>query len=192
MEIFIFFGPPGAGKGTQAKKFALKYGFKHISTGELLRQEIIAGTDLGQTAKQFMADGNLVPDELVIAIIDEQLKEQAKWPGFVFDGFPRTHKQADSLDEIATQNGQTIKKVIYMEADESGLIERLLKREKIEGRLDDTEATIKNRFNIYHQQTEPVLDHYRRQGKFVAIDATGSVEEVEARIEAEYEKVIKD
>lgn len=186
MEIYIFFGPPGVGKGTQAKKFAIKHEFKHISTGELLRQEMLADTELGRTAAQYINSGNLAPDNTVISIIDEQLKNLSELPGFVFDGFPRTHAQAEALDQIASREGKTIKAVFRLEANEPELIKRLLKREKLEGRLDDTEETIKNRLDIYERLTKPVLDHYRHQGCLVELDGEGTVEEIENRIEQAY------
>lgn len=186
MEIYIFFGPPGVGKGTQAKKFALKHEFKHISTGELLRQEMRADTELGRTAAQYINSGNLAPDNTVISIIDEQLRNFSDLPGFVFDGFPRTNAQAEALDQIVAREGKIIKAVFRLEAHEPELIQRLLKREKLEGRLDDTEETIKNRLDIYERLTKPVLDHYRAKGCLIEIDGEGTVEEIENRIEQAY------
>lgn len=186
MEIFIFFGPPGAGKGTQAKRFAAKHGFKHISTGELLRQEITAKTELGQEAEEFINEGRLAPDDLVIAIIEEQLKIK-DIPGLVFDGFPRNLKQALALDKMLMADNQKVKAVIHLETNEPELIGRLLKRAQTEGRSDDTEATIANRFDIYHVQTQPILNYYRDQKKSVGVNGMGGVEEVETLIDKVYQ-----
>ena len=188
MEIFIFFGPPGAGKGTQAKKFALKYGFKHISTGELLRHEITEGTKLGQEAAEFINEGRLAPDDLVLAIIEDELKTK-NVPGYVFDGFPRTLKQAIALDKMLETDKQSVKAVIHLETREAELIDRLLKRAQTEGRTDDTEDTISNRFDIYHVSTMPILNYYKKQNKLIGVDGMGTVDEVEGLIGTVYDKL---
>ena len=184
MEIFIFFGPPGVGKGTQAKKFALKHGLKHISTGDLLRQEVAKNTELGRAVKQYIDQGSLVPDLMVIKIVEEQIKDGVDTPGFVFDGFPRTLEQAKALDEMITANRQKIRQVISLEVDEEETTKRLLFRAKLEGRSDDTKEAIQNRFNIYHALTEPILDYYHLQRKLETVDGTGTIEEVEVKIDA--------
>lgn len=184
MEIFIFFGPPGVGKGTQAAKFAQKHGLKHISTGALLRQEIADKTELGRAVKQYIDQGHLVPDLMVIKVVEEQIKDGADTPGFVFDGFPRTIEQSETLDEMLIKNRQKIKQVISLEVDEEETTKRLLARAELEGRSDDTKEAIQNRFNIYHAMTEPILDYYHLQGKLETVDGSGSIEEVEAKIDA--------
>lgn len=189
MDIYIFFGPPGAGKGTQAKKFAIEYGLQHISTGELLRQEVAQGTDLGQVAKGYIENGNLVPDELVINIVCEKIKTNSSQMGFVFDGFPRNDQQADALDKIAAGNNQKVKAAICLEVNERELVGRLLKRAHLEGRPDDTETTIQNRLRIYHDQTEPILNHYRQTGNLVEINGEGSIEEIEELIDNIYREL---
>jgi len=181
----VLFGAPGAGKGTQAKRLASAYGLAHLSTGDILRAEKEAGTELGRQAKQLMDDGKLVPDEIVIGMIRNkvmELKDQRK--GFVFDGFPRTTAQAEALDRLLAELNMPIRACIKFEVDEAELLGRLLKRAQEEGRSDDNAATIQKRLTTYREQTLPVADYYQRQGKLHDIDGQGELNEVFARVEA--------
>lgn len=189
MEIFIFFGPPGAGKGTQAKIFAKRHNLQHVSTGELLREEISKDSQLGREASQHINGGNLAPDNIAINLIKEIIKTHKDCPGFVFDGFPRTIVQAEALEEIVKENKQLIKAVICLEVNEQELIKRLLNRAKQENRPDDTENVIANRLDIYRRLTAPLLFHYQKQNKLINIDGQGDIIDIENRINKEIEKI---
>ena len=179
MFNLILFGPPGSGKGTQSEKIVERFGLIHLSTGNLLRQEIFDKTALGIAAKNFMDKGQLVPDEVVIAMIDSCLEKHADAKGFLFDGFPRTIAQAQALDKLLALKKTSITKVIALEVSEEELITRLIKRGATSGRSDDTnEEVIRKRFLVYKNETEPVADHYKQQGKFEIIKGIGTVEEI--------------
>jgi adenylate kinase len=179
MFNLILFGPPGSGKGTQSDKIVEKFGLIHLSTGNLLRQEIADKTPLGLQAKNFMDKGQLVPDEVVIGMIDSCLEKHADAKGFLFDGFPRTAAQAEALDKLLSLKKTSICKVIALEVDEEELTKRLVKRGETSGRSDDTnEEVIRRRFAVYRSETEPVADYYKEQGKFVAIKGIGTVDEI--------------
>lgn len=179
MFNLILFGPPGSGKGTQSEKIVERFGLIHLSTGNLLRQEIADKTPLGLAAKDIMDKGQLVPDEVVIGMIDSCLEKHADAKGFLFDGFPRTNAQAEALDRLLEHRKTSICKVIALDVDEDELIKRLMKRGETSGRSDDTdERVIRSRFAVYKNETEPVSEHYQRQGKFEKIKGIGSVDEI--------------
>ncbi len=172
----LFIGPPGAGKGTQAGKVAARLGIPHVSTGEMFRDHVSRGTDLGKKVEAIMAAGDYVPDEITVAMLAERLDEDDARRGFILDGFPRTEAQVDSLDRLLGVDG--LDQVIVFEVDEDELTDRLLSR----GRADDNEETIRARFRIYLQQTQPLIDVYAGRGLTVTVDGIGEVEEVTERI----------
>lgn len=179
MKYFILFGPPGAGKGTQAAKIVEKYAFKHISTGDLLRKEIADGTELGLKAKSLIEAGSLVPDEVVTGMIANVFDSNPHATGFLLDGFPRTREQAVSLDAMLAAKGESITSVLALMIDDEEVVKRIRHRAEIENRADDAdENTIRNRIKTYHDKTEPVIEHYSKQGRFVEIDGAGSIESV--------------
>lgn len=174
MKYFILFGPPGAGKGTQAGAMVDKYNLKHISTGELLRSEIAAGTELGKKAKALIDAGSLVPDEVVEGMIESTFKAYPDVSGFLLDGFPRTIAQAESLDRMLAKTGEEVTGVISLMIPDSLIKERIAHRAAIEGRADDAkEETINNRIKTYHDKTEPLIGYYKDAGKYVEINGDG-------------------
>lgn len=175
-------GPPGAGKGTQAKIICENYKIPQISTGEILRASIQKGTEMGLQAKKFMDAGDLVPDEVVIGIIKERLAEADCKGGFLLDGFPRTIEQAKALDVLLRSMNLQLDAVINISVPDEELLNRLLERAKIEGRSDDNEETIKNRLNNYNQKTFPLIEYYRKAGILKEINGVGSVEQITALI----------
>jgi len=181
MIDFVLFGPPGAGKGTQAQILKDKLGLTYIATGDLFRHHIKNQTELGKKAKVYIDKGDLVPDEITIDMIKEIIADPNA-RGFIFDGFPRTVKQAEVLDELMAEKGLIVDALLSINVPEERLIKRLLERGKTSGRSDDNEATIKHRLDLYHSKTEPVKDYYKAQGKFHEIDGVGSVEEVNQRL----------
>ncbi|ARK10466.1 adenylate kinase [Fibrella sp. ES10-3-2-2] len=179
MLNLVLFGPPGAGKGTQSEKLIQKYQLVHLSTGDILRSQIAAGTELGLHAKSLMDQGLLVPDEVVIGMIEAKLTENQDVTGFIFDGFPRTVKQAEALDTLLSQHGTSITTMVALVVDEEELIRRLLKRGETSGRPDDkNEATARRRVSVYNSETMPVADHYEKQGKYAAISGVGTIEDI--------------
>jgi len=176
-QRLLFLGPPGAGKGTQAQRLAQTRSLLHLSTGELLRAEVQAGTDLGKEAEQVMASGALVSDDLVLAIVRSRLEGHGG--GWLLDGFPRNLSQAAALDSLLEDLGQSLEQVVLMELDDAVLIQRLLTR----GRADDNEDVIRHRLDVYREQTAPLIQHYRERGLLSAVEASGTVEEIGARIE---------
>ena len=176
--ILILFGPPGAGKGTQADLLKDKFNLLHLSTGDILREEVSNNTNLGQQAKKFMDYGELVTDELIIGMIKNKIDSTTNVEGFLFDGFPRTISQAEALDSMLLSNNLNVDKVISLEVDDDVLTERLLSR----GRSDDNEETIKNRLNVYKNQTLPIKDYYLKNNKLVEVKGDDSVEDVNATI----------
>lgn len=179
MFNFILFGPPGSGKGTQSERLIAKYGVKHLSTGDLLRNEIANHTRLGLEAKNFMDTGQLVPDEVVIGMISSALDANRHGQGFLFDGFPRTEAQAKALDKLLTEKSSSINIVLALKVSEEELIDRLLNRGLSSGRIDDTnETVIKARIVEYHKKTSAVADYYNKYGKVVYIKGEGSVDDI--------------
>ena len=179
MLNIVLFGPPGAGKGTQSEKLIVKYGLIHLSTGDLLRGEIAAGTTLGLKAKTLMDAGDLVPDEVVIGMISSKLEQNQNAAGFIFDGFPRTAAQAEALDTLLTEKNTAITTMLALEVDNDELTKRLLLRGKDSGRADDqNEEIIRNRINEYNNKTAPLKDFYTAQSKFQSVNGIGTVEEI--------------
>ena len=189
MKYYILFGPPGAGKGTQAAAMVEKYNLCHISTGELLRKEIAAGSELGLKAKALIDAGALVPDEVVEGMIENQFKTVKGVKGFLLDGFPRTIAQAEALDAMLAKNSQEVTSVVSIMIPDKMITERIKHRATIEGRADDAnDATIANRIKTYHDKTEPLIGYYRKAGKSAEIDGTGSIEDVRSKIFATMDK----
>ena len=183
MLNIVLFGPPGAGKGTQAVYLKEKFELIHLSTGDLLRSQIAQKTELGIKAKSFMDKGELVPDEVVIGMIDAQLQENKSAKGFIFDGFPRTVEQAKALDTLLNENKTPVSAMLALEVEKQELINRLLERGKTSGRSDDTDVSvIENRINVYNKKTAPLIDFYTAQNKFHSINGMGSIEEIAARL----------
>jgi adenylate kinase len=189
MLNLVLFGPPGAGKGTQSAKLIEQYGLIHLSTGDLLRAEISAGTTLGLEAKKLMDQGILVPDAVVIGMIDNKLNENKSAAGFIFDGFPRTVAQAEALDNLLAQHNVSIQQMIALEVEEEELTQRLLSRGKTSGRPDDqNEELIRKRVQEYTEKTAPVADFYAKQAKFTGINGVGDIEAIYGQIVSIIEK----
>lgn len=187
--IIIFLGPPGAGKGTQAKRIADKHGIPQLSTGDMLRAAIAQGTELGKKCKAIMDAGELVSDEIVAGIIGERIEEPDCAPGFLLDGFPRTVRQAEILDEILAEKGRKIDVVLELQVDEDALVERLntrvaeTKARGEEVRSDDNEETFRKRLSVYNEQTAPLVPYYDSKGLVERVDGMQSIEKVTADIE---------
>ena len=183
MKYYILFGPPGAGKGTQATAMVEKYNLHHISTGALLRKEIAECTELGLKAKSLIEAGALVPDEVVEGMIEAEFRRVNGVDGFLLDGFPRTIAQAEALDAILARNDEKVTSVVSIMIPDWMIVERISHRAAIEGRTDDSDVTIiKSRIDTYHNQTEPLIDYYKAAGTYNEIDGTGTIEEVRDRI----------
>jgi len=174
----IIFGAPGSGKGTQSEFIVSKYGFYHISTGDLLREEISKQTELGVIAEEYIKKGQLIPDELIIKIFSDVLDANTEVKGFIFDGFPRTIAQGEALDKLLREKNTSIIAVLNLDVDEKELINRLLKRGKDSGRSDDNLEVIQNRLEVYHNQTEPLIEYYKKKGKLFRIKGNGIAEDV--------------
>ena len=193
MLNLVLFGPPGAGKGTQASFLAETFNLTHISTGDLLREEIAAGTPLGLAANDLISAGNLVPDSIVVGMIESKLDEQKGTSGFIFDGFPRTVPQAIALDELLAKYKWRVTVMLSLEVEKEELVKRLLLRGETSGRADDLDvATIENRINVYNQKTAPIIDYYREQGKHQPIQGIGTIKDIadnlKRTVEEYYEK----
>ncbi len=183
MINIVLFGPPGAGKGTQSEGIIAKYKLSHLSTGDLFRKHLKEGTPLGKLAQQYMDAGNLVPDQVVIDMVDDRIKSDRKVNGYIFDGFPRTVAQAEALDKLMNGKNNPISCMIALEVNQDELVKRLLNRGKTSGRTDDQdEAKIQNRITVYQKETIPVADYYKKQGKYNAIPGVGTIEEIFANI----------
>jgi len=182
MFNLILFGPPGSGKGTQSVKIAEKYNFAHISTGDIFRSEIRNKTELGLKVQGIIEKGELVPDELLIELLDNAMGKFMDVDGFVFDGFPRTLRQAQDLDVLLTGKNESVSLVLALEVNEEEVIKRLLKRAQLEGRKDDTEDVIRNRMKVYHSQTSPLIDFYAKQDKFESVSGVGSIDAISQKL----------
>ncbi len=183
MLNIILFGPPGAGKGTQASLLITKYNLVHISTGDIFRANIKGATELGTLAKSFIDAGQLVPDEVTIKMLESEVKKNPNAEGFIFDGFPRTVAQSEALDAMLTKMGESITVLLSLNVDRDELIKRLLGRGESSGRSDDKdENIIKKRIDVYTNETTPVMNYYSKQNKHVAINGIGEVEEITSRL----------
>ncbi len=183
MLNIVLFGAPGCGKGTQAARLKEHYGVNHVSTGDVIRAEIKGGTELGKLMESYTSTGRLAPDEIVISMIEKYLAEHSDEKGNIFDGFPRTTAQAEAFDVMLKKIGDDVDTMIYMEVDEEELVKRILLRGKDSGRADDaSEEVIRNRISVYNQQTAIVAEYYNKQGKYVAVNGLGTMDEVFARI----------
>ena len=214
----ILLGPPGGGKGTQAKKIVEKYGIPHIATGDILREAVAKGTELGKKAKEYMDRGELVPDEIVIGIVRERLKQPDCEKGFLLDGFPRTIKQAEALDEMLKELGKNIDAVIYIDVPEEEVVKRITYRrtcrncgavyhliyappkednkcDKCGGELyqrdDDKEEVVRQRFKVYMENTAPLIEYYEKKGLLYRVDGTKSIDEVFSQIDEILQKIAK-
>lgn len=193
MKNIIIFGAPGSGKGTQSDKIIAEFGVAHISTGDVLRSEISAQTELGKTASKYIQDGKLVPDGLIIDMLAKKLDKLIKeittsegnvLPGVIFDGFPRTIAQAEALDKMLEERGEKVSVVIGLEVDDEELIKRIVERGKTSGRADDNAETAKKRLQTYYAQTLPLKKFYENQGKYVKIKGVGTIDGIYADIRA--------
>jgi adenylate kinase len=179
MLNIILFGPPGAGKGTQAIKIAEKFGLIHISTGDLLRAEVKAGTDLGKAAKNLMDNGILVSDEIVTGMIDSKISQNLSAKGFIFDGFPRTINQAESLDKLLSKYSLSITMTLSLEVDEEELYKRISLRGKLSGRIDDQDRnTFLKRMQVYNTETAPLKKYYSNKNLLITINGIGEIEDI--------------
>ncbi len=183
MLNIVIFGAPGSGKGTQSDKIIAEYGVEHISTGDVLRGEIKAGTELGKTASAYINEGKLVPDSLIIDMLAATLDAKGKdIKGVIFDGFPRTIAQAEALNEMLAKRGQSVSTVIGLEVDDAELIKRIIARGATSGRADDNEETAKKRLDTYYSQTLPLKDFYIKEGKYAKINGVGTIDGIFADI----------
>ncbi len=183
MFNLVIFGAPGSGKGTQSEKLIDRYGLTHISTGDVLRKEIAAGSELGKIADSYISKGQLIPDDLMVDILAsefDRLRPQSK--GFIFDGFPRTIPQAEALKKMLEERGEEVHSVIGLEVADEELMERLIKRGADSGRSDDNPETIGKRLKVYHSTTSPLRDYYTTEGTYRAIQGSGRVDEIFSRI----------
>ena len=182
MLNIVIFGAPGSGKGTQSERIVEKYGINHISTGDVLRAEIKNGTELGKTAKGYIDQGQLIPDELMIDILASVFDSFKDSKGVIFDGFPRTIAQAEALKKMLAERGQDVSVMVDLEVPEDELMVRLIKRGKDSGRADDNEKTIKKRLHVYHSQTAPLIDWYKNEKKYQHINGLGTMDGIFADI----------
>ena len=179
MLNIVLFGPPGAGKGTQSEKILKKYNLVHLSTGDLFRLHLNNETALGLEAKKYMNKGDLVPDEIVIGMVEDKINKSSNVIGFVFDGFPRTINQATALDNMLEKKNIPIKQMIALKVDEKELIKRIKNRAKTSGREDDKSIDkINNRIQVYNQETKPVADYYKKHDKYSEVDGIGEIDEI--------------
>jgi adenylate kinase len=184
MLNIVLFGPPGAGKGTQSENIIKRYNLVHISTGDLFRRHIGEGTELGRSAKSYMDKGNLVPDEVVIGMVEDTIVHHTDSNGFIFDGFPRTTAQAQALDKMLADHDLSVTCMIALDVPEDELKARIRERAKTSGRTDDQdEDKINNRIRVYKEETAPVADFYRAQGKYNEVNGVGTIEEIFESIE---------
>ena len=182
MLNIVIFGAPGSGKGTPSDRLVEKYGLNHISTGDVLRAEIKNGTELGKTAKGYIDQGQLIPDELMIDILASVFDSFKDSKGVIFDGFPRTIAQAEALKKMLAERGQDVSVMVDLDVPEEELMVRLIKRGKDSGRADDNEETIKKRLHVYHSQTAPLIDWYKNEKKYQHINGLGTMEGIFAEI----------
>jgi adenylate kinase len=186
MLNIVLFGPPGAGKGTQSEKLIGHYNLLHISTGDLFRKHLGEGTELGKKARGYMDEGKLVPDQLVVDMVDDKLQEGHERKGIIFDGFPRTIPQAEALDQLLSSKNIPIVATIMLDVPDEELINRLLERGKTSGRTDDQDRSkIETRLQVYKDETLPVANYYKEQGKLATVNGVGSIDDIFRRISRE-------
>ncbi len=190
MLNIIIFGAPGTGKGTQSQNIIEKYKLVHLSTGDILREEIKMESQIGLNAKHYIDAGHLVPDSVIIDLLFHRATKHSDINGFIFDGFPRTTVQAEKLDETVEKDNAPISLVLCLDVTEEELTKRILYRSQHSGRADDTEEIIKKRIEVYNQQTKPLLEYYRKQGKLITIHGMGSIEEVFDKISKEIDNYL--
>lgn len=189
MLNIVIFGAPGSGKGTQSEKIVAKYGINHISTGDVLRAEIKNGTELGKTAKGYIDQGQLIPDSLMVSILASKFDSFQDSKGVIFDGFPRTIPQAEALKVMLKERGQEVGVVLDLEVPEDELMVRLIKRGQMSGRADDNEETIKKRLDVFHSQTAPLIDWYKKEGIYSHINGLGELDRIFGDICSAIDKV---
>lgn len=189
----VIFGAPGSGKGTQSERIINEYGLYHISTGEVLRDHIARGTDLGVIADSYISKGQLIPDDLMVKVLAHVLDSHPELTanGVIFDGFPRTIPQAQALNAMLAERNAAVDAVVGLEVEEKDLIDRMLRRGQESGRADDNIDTIKKRLDVYHTQTSPLKEYYKNEGKYHAINGNGDVENIFGDIKESLSKVIK-
>jgi adenylate kinase len=191
MVNFLIFGPPGSGKGTQSERLSEKYKLVHLSTGDMLRDEIASGSDLGKRVESIMKAGELVSDEIVIEMIAKRIDNNPGVTGFLFDGFPRTCDQAMALDKMLAERATEITKMLILEVDHDELVKRLLARSELSGRSDDADlSVIENRIEVYRQKTEPVARYYAEKSKLDTIYGMGKIEDIFARLTVVVDKYL--
>ena len=193
MFNIVIFGAPGSGKGTQSDKLIEEYGLYHISTGEVLRDHIARGTELGKIADSYISQGQLIPDDLMIKVLEHVLDNTPEAEkGVIFDGFPRTIPQAKALKEMLSRHGSKVHAVVGLEVDDNELVDRLLKRGQMSGRSDDNLDTITRRLNVYHSQTSPLRDYYKEEGKYHAISGSGEIDSIFSDIKTRLDAIKED
>jgi adenylate kinase len=191
MVNFLIFGPPGSGKGTQSVQLAKKFNLTHLSTGDMLRAEIAAGTELGKKMSSIMSKGELVPDEVGIEMIATKIDNTKNTAGFLFDGFPRTVAQTIELEKMLNDRGMKIDSMLVLDVDHDELVKRLILRADLSGRPDDRDpAVIENRIDVYKAKTEPIIDYCRERGIYQPVDGMGSIDDIFGRLSGLMEKFV--
>ncbi len=191
MVNFLIFGPPGSGKGTQSVRLAEKFNLLHLSTGDMLRAEIAAGTELGKKMSVIMSKGELVPDEVVIEMIANKIDSSKGIAGFLFDGFPRTVAQTVSLEKMLNERGMKIDLMLVLDVEHDALVKRLIGRAELSGRPDDKDpAVIENRISVYKEKTEPIINYCEEKGIYQPVDGMGSIEDIFGRLSVHMSKFV--
>ncbi len=191
MVNFLIFGPPGSGKGTQSVRLAEKFNLIHLSTGDMLRAEIAAGTELGKKMSSIMSKGELVPDEVVIEMIAVKIDNSRNAAGFLFDGFPRTVSQTVALEKMLNTRGMKIDSMLVLDVDHDELVKRLIGRAELSGRPDDKDpAVIENRISVYRDKTEPIIEYCRERGIYEPVNGMGTIEDIFGRLSAIMQKFV--
>ncbi len=192
MVNFLIFGPPGSGKGTQSVRLAEKFNLMHLSTGDMLRAEIAAGTDLGKRMSSIMSKGELVPDEVVIEMIASRIDNTKERAGFLYDGFPRTVAQTEALEKMLNARKMNIDSMLVLDVEHDELVKRLIARAELSGRPDDKDpAVIENRIDVYKVKTEPIIDFCRKRGIYQPVNGMGSIEDIFERLSGYVKKIMK-
>src|SRR5512133_470813 len=191
MVNFLIFGPPGSGKGTQSVRLAQKFNLTHLSTGDMLRDEITAGTELGKKMSLIMSKGELVPDAVVIEMIAHKIDSSKGSAGFLFDGFPRTVAQTESLEKMLNERGMKIDLMLVLDVDHDELVKRLIARAEVSGRPDDKDpAVIENRIDVYREKTEPIIKYCSERGIYQPVEGMGTIDEIFARLSEHMKKYV--